>query len=380
MQLILAIASIALIVLVLVDSFETTVLPRRVTRRYRFVRLFYVTTWQIWRGLALRTAPGKLRETFLSLFGPLSLLALLASWVIALILGFGVLHWSLATADRSAETAIPFGTYLYWSGETFFTLGYGDITPASAIGRLVCVAECGTGFGFLALIISYVPVIFQTYSHREGLIALLDARAGSPPSAAALLVRAGRAGNLAAIDPFLAEWERWSAELLESHLSFPMLSFYRSQHDNQSWLASLTAVLDACAVAIALLKDRNPFQAQLTFAMSRHAAVDLALVLKTPPEAGEDRLPAERLERLREVLGSAGFTLHEPILAREKLAELRAMYEPFVYALSRRLLFTLPAILADEVTADNWQRSAWLKRAPQLGELPIIATGDGHFE
>jgi voltage-gated potassium channel Kch len=380
MQLILTVASIALIILVLVDSFETTVLPRRVTRRYRFVRMFYVTTWKIWRGLALRIAPGKWRETFLSLFGPLSLLALLASWVIALIFGFGLLHWSLATADRSAETAIPFATYLYWSGETFFTLGYGDITPVSAIGRLVCVAESGTGFGFLALIISYAPVIFQTYSHREVMIALLDARAGSPPSAAALLVRAGRAGSLAAIDPFLAEWERWSAELLESHLSFPMLSFYRSQHDNQSWLAALTSVLDTCAVAIAIVKDRNPFQSQLTFAMSRHAAVDLALVLKTPPKAADDRLPAERLERLREVLTSAGFALHEPTLAREKFAELRAMYEPFVYALADRLLFALPAILPDEVTADNWQRSAWLKRAPQLGELPVVATGDGHFE
>ena len=380
MQLILTVASIALIILVLVDSFETTVLPRRVTRRYRFVRLFYVTTWRLWRGLALRIPRGKWRETFLSLFGPLSILALLASWVIGLIIGFALLHWSLATALHATNPESSLASYLYWSGGTFFTLGYGDLTPVSHLGRILAVAEAGIGFGFLALIIGYVPVIFQTYSRREIMIALLDARAGSPPSAAALLVRAGRAGNLAAIDPFLAEWERWSAELLESHLSFPMLSFYRSQHDNQSWLASLTAVLDTCAVAIALLKDRNPFQAQLTFAMSRHTAVDLALVLKTPPEATEDRLPAERLEHLREILNSAGFTLHEPTLAREKLAELRAMYEPFIYALSRRLLFTLPAIIADEVTADNWQRSAWLTRAPQLGELPIVATGDGHFE
>src|SRR5213079_2347615 len=121
----------------------------------------------------------------------------------------------------------------------------------------------GTGFGFLALIISYAPVIYQTYSRREGMIALLDARAGSPPSAAALLLRAGRAGNLGTIDPFLAEWERWSAELLESHLSFPMLSFYRSQHDNQSWLAALTAVLDSCALLIATVKDSHPYQAEL---------------------------------------------------------------------------------------------------------------------
>jgi len=381
MQWILTCASIALIVLLLVDSFETTVLPRRVTRRYRFVRLFYVTTWRLWRAVALSIRPGKWRETFLSLFGPLSLLALLATWVIGLIIGFGLLHWSLGTALHATQPEDSLATYLYWSGGTFFTLGYGDFTPITNLGRILAVGESGIGFGFLALIISYVPVIFQTYSRREGMIALLDARAGSPPSAIALLTSAGRSSSIAAIDPFLSEWERWSAELLESHLSFPMLSFYRSQHDNQSWLAALTAVLDTCAVAIALLKDRKPFQAQLTFAMSRHAAVDLALVLKTPPQTHtEDRLPAERLDRLREALKNAGFTLHEPSVAREKLAELRAMYEPFVFALAHRLLFTLPAILPDEVTADNWQRSAWLQRAPELGELPIIATGDGHFE
>src|SRR5262249_44649971 len=147
----------------------------------------------------------------------------------------------------------------------------GDITPSNLPGRAIAVVEAGTGFGFLALIISYLPVLFQTYSRREVMIGLLDARAGSPPSGAQLLVRAGQAGNVASIDPFFSEWERWSAELLESHLSFPVLSYYRSQHDNQSWLAALTCILDATAIYLSLVKDVNPFQAQLTFAISRHA-------------------------------------------------------------------------------------------------------------
>ncbi len=168
------------------------------------------------------------------------------------------------------------------------------------------------GFGFLALIISYLPVFYQTFSHREMMIALLDARAGSPPSAAQLLLRAGQSGGIAAIDPFLAEWERWSAELLESHLSFPVLSYYRSQHDNQSWLSSLTAVLDTCAILIAMVKDHCPFQAQLTFAISRHAAVDLALVFKIRPIVPEtDRLPAAAAQQLREAMQAAGYGLHD---------------------------------------------------------------------
>jgi voltage-gated potassium channel Kch len=372
--------AVALIVLVLVDSFETTILPRRVTHRYRLARLYYLSAWQVWRVLALRIRAAKTRESFLAVFGPLSLLGMLTIWVIVLIFAYALLHWSLETAVHSPDDHISFGTYLYWSGGTFFTLGYGDITPSGSIGRALAVIEAGMGFGFLALFISYVPVMYQTFSKREIMIGLLDARAGSPPSAAQWLIRVGQSGNLASLDPFLVEWERWSAEVLESHLSFPILSFYRSQHDNQSWLAALTSVLDACAVIIAAIKDVSPFQAQLTFAMARHTAVDLALVFKAPAQPPDiDRLPLERLEHLRQLLKESGFQLHELAATQTKLTELREMYEPFVYVLSQRFLFQLPDILPDHPDPDNWQRSAWMKRAPGISSLPIISTGEGHF-
>src|SRR5262249_35872618 len=151
-----------------------------------------------------------------------------------------------------------------------------------------------------------------------------DARAGSPPTAGQLLLRAARTGNLAALDPFLAEWERTAAELLESHLSFPVLSFYRSQHENQSWLVALTAILDTCALLLAGMKGKDPYQAQLTFGMARHAAVDLALVFKPPPRPAEpDRLPAEQQTQLRQLLREAGLEMREGRLADTKLAELR---------------------------------------------------------
>jgi voltage-gated potassium channel Kch len=375
------VASVALILLIFVDSFETTVLPRRVTHRYRFARLFYLSTWKIWRIVALRIPVGKWRESFLSLFGPLSLLGLLLTWVVGLIFGFAVLHWSLGVAVHSPEQEPTFGTHLYWSGVTFFTLGYGDVTPVTPFGRALAVVEAGTGFGFLAVIIGYLPVIYQVFSHREVAIALLDARAGSPPSAAQMLIRQARSGDVASIDPFLAEWERWSAELLESHLSFPVLAYYRSQHDNQSWLSALTAVLDTCAFLIVAVKGRNPYQAQLTFAMARHAAVDLALVFRTPPVLpGPERLSRAQLQQLREQLREAGLSLQEGPTVDARLAELRGMYEPFVNALARRFLFALPAFVPDGPNPDNWQRSAWLKRAPEIGNLPIVSTGDDHFE
>jgi hypothetical protein len=375
-------AGLLLIFLVLLEGFEAMVWPRRVLRPYRVTRLFYRTSWKIWRALARAVPAGKRRETFLSIFGPFSMLSLFSTWVLELITAFALLHWSLGTPlhVQQDEPQIGFGTYFYLSGVTFFTLGYGEITAADRLGRALTVAEAGLGFGFLAVIIGYLPVLYQAFSRREVTISLLDARAGSPPSAAQVLLRVAQGHDLAVIDPFLAEWERWAAEVLESHLSFPVLSYYRSQHDNQSWLAALTAVLDTCAILISGVKGTCPYQAQLTFAMARHAVVDLAMIFQTPPVAPDpDRLPAERLQQIREMLSGAGFAPREGPAFETKLVELRAMYEPFVNSLGQFLLFRIPPIVPEKATVDNWQTSAWTRRVAGIGKLPLLE-GDEHFD
>jgi hypothetical protein len=381
MGLVLALVSLALMVVVLADGFATMVLPRRVTWRYRPTRLFYRLNWSLWRAAAVRMRPGRRREWFLSLFGPLSLLIVFALWMVGLIVAFGLLQWSLGTALQTSDNPVGLSTYLYLSGTTFFTLGYGDVTPLGATGRVLAVAESGLGFGSLAVVIGYLPVLYQAFSRREVSISLLDARAGSPPSAAELLRRLAQARSCGAVDPFLAEWERWAAELLESHLSFPVLSYYRSQHDNQSWLAALTAVLDTCALLIVGTRECNTFQAQLTFAMARHAAVDLSLVFGVPPVPPDpERLSAEQMLRLRELVQGAGMTFGDGAAVDARLAELRAMYEPFVNALARHFLFALPAIMPDKPAVDNWQTSAWTRRTPGIGSLPVLPAGDEHFD
>lgn len=378
---VLAVLSLALVLLVLWDAFEAMVLPRRVMRALRPARLFYRSLWTLWRAAACRVRPGRRREALLSVFGPLSLLALFATWVSALICGFGLLQWSLGTPLNNSEERAGLPTYLYLSGTTFFTLGYGDVTPARGLGRLLAVVEAGLGFGFMAVIIGYLPVLYQAFSRRESMIALLDARAGSPPSAGQFLLRLARARQPAAVRPYLEEWERWAADLLEGQLSFPVLSYYRSQHDNQSWLAALTAILDSCALLLAGVRGDHAYQAQVTFAMARHAAVDLALVFHTPPIPPDpDRLPPERLGQLRQLLCEAGLPLGEDAAAGRRLAELRGMYEPFLNALAHHLLFTLPPVLPDKPAVDNWQTTAWARRAPGISSLPLPADGDDHFD
>jgi hypothetical protein len=385
MGVVFTLASLAFILLVMMDAFESMVLPRRVTRRYRYTRLYFRLTWKLWRGIGRRLPPGKYRENFLSLFGPLSLLGLFASWCLGLIAGFAALNWSLGTPLGSTGLARDFPPgdftdYLYLSGGNFFTLSFGDVVPLGTLGRALAVAEGGIGFGFLAVIIGYLPVLYQAFSRREVAISLLDARAGSPPSAAQALVRVAQSHSLATLDPFLAEWERWAGELLESHLSFPVLSYYRSQHDNQSWLAALTTILDTCAFLMAGLKEACPYQAQLTFAMSRHAVVDLALVFFVPPQKPDpDRLSAAQLQRLREDLREVGVEMREGAAFEAHLAQLRGMYEPFVNTLARHFLFALPPVVRDKTVVDNWQTSAWTRRTPGIGVLPVAGEGDDHF-
>jgi hypothetical protein len=381
MDVLWVVVSIGLLAVVFWDAFETMVVPRRVTRTWRLARLYYRAAWSVWSAVGRRLPAGRRRESFLSYFGPLSLLGLFATWAVALVVGFGLLHWALHT-PLQAQGPASLPSCIYFSGSTFFTLGYGDFFPTSATGRALAVLEAGLGFGFMALVIGYLPVLYQAFSRREVSISLLDARAGSPPSAGELLLRQAHVNDPHPLTTLLVEWERWAAEVLESHLSYPVLSFYRSQHDNQSWLAALTAVLDTCALVLAGVRAGNVYQAQLTFAMARHTAVDLALVFQTSPvPPSPDRLAPDRLAALRTQLRTAGIEVRDGPAIDAKLTELRELYEPFVNALGGYFLFRLPPVLPEGRLTDNWRTTAWARRGPQLEGLSATQPdGDDHFD
>lgn len=378
MRILLTIVSVLLIFALLLDAFETVVLPRRVVRRIRLARAFYRITWIPSAAIARRIKSKRRRESYLGFFGPLSLIMLLSVWAVGLIFGFGALHWALGSRLNINDGQADLGWYLYFSGTTFFTLGYGDVTAAGTLARVLAILEAGLGFGFLALVIGYLPVIYQAFSRREASITLLDARAGSPPSAAELLRRHGQ--NVAELDRLLYDWERWAAELMESHLSYPVLCYYRSQHNNQSWLTALTAVLDASALVMVGVDGASKRHAQLTFAMARHAVVDLAQIFNTPPrEIQHDRLAKNEYKRLRTFLSTAGVKLAAGDEADAKLSELRRMYEPYVISLADYLLVALPVWAPEAATFDNWQTSAWGRISSLVEEAPCASQEEEHF-
>ena len=377
------ILGVVIICVVLLDAFETVVLPRRVTRHFKLTAWFYRRTWIPWRNIAGRIRNFTRQQSFLGYFGPLSLIMLMAFWAASLIFGFSLLQYGIGGHEQLGNEPITFGRIIYHSGETFFTLGYGDIVPTSSVARALSVFEAGMGFAFLGVVIGYLPVVYASFSRREIQISMLDARAGSPPTAAELLVRLAGSSEDPAIDQIvldavLRDWERWCGELLESHISYPVLSFFRSQHSNESWLGALQTMLDVTSLIITGIEGIHPGQAKLTFAMARHAAVDLAQVVNAryDPQAAE-RLTDADFEALRERLAAAGLKLRSTDEARQKLTRLRSMYEPYVDSTARNLLVALPPWQHPAKLRDNWQGGPW-DRTIQAKGLAVLGQKPAH--
>jgi hypothetical protein len=351
---------------VALDAFQTIILPRRPTGRLQMTRLFFIATWAPWVAMAEHAQNKKMREQIYSIYGPLSLLLLLFLWALLLISGFGFFYFSLGSPYGDAlllhanSSWAQLGTDLYVSGTTLFTLGLGDVIPHSRLARAVIIVESGVGLGFVALVIGYLPVLYQAFSRREVNVALLDSRAGSPPNAAELFRRHAFEGGQEALTTLLAEWERWAAELLESHISYSILCYYRSQHDSQSWLSALVSILDTCSLLISVVEGTSSRQAQLTFVMARHALVDLGQVFSVmEKKAWEhqtqiDRLPAKDFYHLCEALGANHLRLCGDPAAANRLATIRALYEPHACALSEYLRMPLPVWVAPPKLNDQW--------------------------
>ena len=355
MQVLTFIAGVACLFGVLLDAFQTIILPRRATGRFRLTRLFYIVTWRPWAFFTEGIHSIRKRETCYSYYGPMSLILLLVVWAGFMVIGFALVFYALGSPFVDAKQGAGFSSDLYVSGTTIFTLGLGDVTPTCAWARALVILEAGTGLGFLAVVMGYFPVLYAAFSRREVSISLLDARAGSPPTAAELMRRHADEEGESALSLLLVEWERWSAELLESHISYPLLCYFRSQHNNQSWISALTAILDASALLIAGVQGREARQAQLTFAMARHAMVDLAQIFSLGPANGApDRLPPERYDQLYELLCKSGVKVCRDGHSFERLREMRALYEGYAKALSDYLRMPLPPWIADQPHKDNW--------------------------
>ena len=358
MRIVVGLLGGALVVLMLAEIFLSFLLPRRVKRDPRIVRQFDTYMWGPWRRLA-RRLPDASSDTMLGFFGPLALLGDLALWILGLMIGFAMIQW--AGGSHVGGPHVDFGDDLFFSAATMFAAGTGGLAPHGTFARVFALLDTAAGFAVLTIVISYLPSLYQSFSSRETTVSQLDPRAGSPPSAGRLVVRTIEQGGWPRLNDYLHEWETWAAELMETHLSYPILAYFRSQHVNQNWLSALCTVMDASAFAVSAAPKGTVNEARLTYAIGRHAVVDLAYSFRAPALAPpEDRLPAGDFGQLLDLVRDTGVELGSaPETIRERLDKVRSGYEPYAYALANQLELRLPQWLAPESPTDNWRTTEW---------------------
>ena len=351
MHLLAFVVGASLVVAMMWDAFETLVLPR--TPRLSLTRCLYRLTWRLWAASARCIRSHDRRERYLAVYGPSSVFVLLNVWAAGLVIGFALLQWAQRELLVNIDGAAHFSDDLYMSATTLFALGLGDVAPRGRAGRLLVVAETGSSLVLVSMLFSYIPILYQSFARRELRVTMLDAWAGSPPTASEILRRIASSGDPTLYERVFAEWEYWCADLVASHLSYPVIGYFRSLHPRQSWVAALTAVLDATALVQVGLEGVPSWRAQAAFAMARHAAIDLAYLLGTPLTSVEDRLPPGELADVRSALERAGLRPNRSKAADQALIALRESYEPYVAALSTRLMMPLPGWRAERGAGDN---------------------------
>jgi hypothetical protein len=353
----------ALVALMLLEIFVAFLLPRRVKRDPKLVRTVFAYGWRPWRRIA-RAMPAQAGDTMLGVYGPLGLVVNLVLWVGVMMLGYACLLWAngshLAVAGHGRRV-VDFGNDLYFAAATMTTNGPSNLAAHTSFARAVQVIAAASGLAVLAIVIGYLPSLYQAFSRREATVSQLDARAGSPPSAGRLVIRTAQHGGWPELAEYLGGWEKWTAELMETHLAYPILAYFRSQHVNQNWLSAMCTVLDACVLTIACAPPETIDSARFTYAIARHASVDLCYSFHVPPaDPPADRLPPDSLRELLAQMQAAGI---EPVVDFERVLErvtfMRGHYEPYVNALALRLDLRLPEWLAPEVTTDNWRTTEW---------------------
>jgi hypothetical protein len=327
---------IVLVAWTLLDVFRTLVMPRAARGRVRLSRILFRTMWRPWRWIGVRRKTVQARERVLATAAPFFFFVLLVGWVSLALLGYALILWSPAFVDGIGPGGDSFGNALYVSGTSLFTLG--SVGGVTGWTRAVVVGEGANGLGLFAVVIAYLPVLYQAFNRREVGVLLLDARAGSPPSGPELLHRMGSAGVASSLHGLFAEWERWVADVLESHMSYPLLTLFRSPHDNTSWVTSLGSVLDAATLLLTAVEDEPDERAILMYGTGVHAVEDLFYYFRLT-----ERETVIQRDEFEDVLGDMkddGFAVRPLDDAFARFTEKRAKYAPRLDALAVLLAAT----------------------------------------
>lgn len=331
-----------LVLLALNDVFQSVVVPRAVPRRFRVSFYAWRWAWIAWPALAwkLHAGDGERRENFLAAFAPAMLVGLLVLWGCMLIAGYGAIFWGLRGGLTPAVHSL--GVATYFAGTSMTTIGFGDVAGKTLGTRFFSILAGATGLGLFSIITAYLFALFGSFQTRESFVVMLGARTGTPPSGVDLLAIAGYSSTLGDLDVLLLEAQRWTAQIMESHLAYPVLAYFRSSHDYQSWVGTLGTLLDASTLLMTTVEGVPSGEARIFYNLGRHATHDLARHLAILPENVTPGLERGEFETACNRLARSGYRLHDRDAAWERFATMRSTYAPHINALAR--FFEIPPL------------------------------------
>jgi hypothetical protein len=324
-------AGVGVLLWTLLDVFRTLVMPRAARGRFRLSRMLFAPIWYPWRWVGVRRNTVQARERVLAAAAPFFFFVLLIGWVSLALLGYALILWSPAFVHGMGSGDGSFADAIYHSGTSLFTLGFGG-GVATGWTRAIAVLGGATGLGLFAVVIAYLPVLYQAFNRREVGVLLLDTRAGSPPSGPELLHRMGSAGVASTLPQLFAEWERWVADVLETHMSYPLLVLFRSPHDYTSWVTSLGSVLDAATLLLTSVEDEPEERAKLLYGTGVHAVEDLFYYLRLTER--ETVIGRDEFEDVLRDMKEDGFSVRPVDDAFDRFTQKRAKYAPRLDAIA----------------------------------------------
>ncbi|HTZ54571.1 MAG TPA: potassium channel family protein [Candidatus Acidoferrum sp.] len=331
----LVIVGVLFIALTFNDVFQSVIVPRSVGRRLRASYYNARALWWTWPRLArfIRGRDPYKRENFLAAFAPFYLILNLVLWSLMLLIGYGAIFYALRSQMRPELRT--FGEALYFAGSSFLTIGFGDFVGSTGITRMFSLLAGASGFGLVSITTAYLFAVFGSFQTREQFVVSVAARAGSPPSGVALLAIAARAGVVRDLPSLMRSAESWCASLMETHLAYPVLAYFRSSHDSQSWVGTLGTLLDA-SVLLMTTVESDVGEAAILYNIGQHAARDLATYFSAhgfefAPGPGITR---EQFTQACTDLSAAGLRLREDNTAWERFVSMRSTYAGYLNALA----------------------------------------------
>lgn len=349
MDVLIFIVGALVLMLTVVDVFETVVVPRPSPGPYRLSQALIGLTWRSWRWIGARARTGLARDLFYGLYGPGAAILLLSTWLVMLVVGYGLLFFALRGDLVPSPTDLE--TSLYFSGTAILTLGFGDVIATGALARVVAIVAAASGLGVVALVITFLFSLHASFQRRESLVVTLSARAKAPPSAVVLLERYAKLDMVDELPTLFTDWERWAAEVLDSHVAYPLLGYFRSSHDNISWLSALGAVLDACALVLTTIEGVPRGHAELTLRSGAHLVEDMGNILG--PRGDGSGVGQAEFDKAYERLRRAGYRLGDPERSWRRFERARATYAGRLEALAAYWATPATAWIGERTSASS---------------------------